>query len=134
MRRALLGFALVALAVGYVEMRLPSPASAQGRDAVYERLAVTGAVKLEAFRGQIAAFNGACPAGWDEMTELQGRFIVGLVSGGTLGESVGTALTNGEVQARRDKASRRYPAPEATTTSIIAPSIDSNYYGFGLHP
>ena len=82
MRKALLGFALVALAVGYIELRLPQPVGAQGRDAVYRRLSVTGEVRLEAFRGQIAAFNGACPADWDEMTELQGRFIVGLVSGG----------------------------------------------------
>ena len=59
--KALLGFALIALAVGYIELRLPPPVAAQGRDAVYQRLAVTGAVKLEAFRGQIAAFNGRLP-------------------------------------------------------------------------
>ena len=58
MRRALLGFALVALAVCYVELRLPSARqSAQGRDAVYERLAVVddARVKLDGFSvGQIA--------------------------------------------------------------------------------
>ena len=59
---------------------------------------MTGAVRLEQFRGQVAAFNGTCPAGWNEMTALEGRMIVGLVSGGTLAESVGTALTNGAVR------------------------------------
>ena len=116
MRRALLGFALVALAVAYVELRLPSPASAQGRDAVYERLAVTGAVKLEAFRGQIAAFNGACPADWDEMTELRGRLIVGLVDGGTLAQSVGDALTNGELR----RGGTVHPDPTAFDDSDLS--------------
>ena len=39
--RALLGLALIALVVGYVELRLPQQAGAQGRDAVYQRLAVS---------------------------------------------------------------------------------------------
>ena len=88
-KRLILGVALVALALGYVELRLPGPVGAQGRDAVYQRVAVTstdasavrvaggievgddvdvdgaltvtGAVNLEAFRGLIAAFNGAMP-------------------------------------------------------------------------
>ena len=39
-RRLILGFALFALVVGYVEMRVPDSVSAQGRDAVYQQLAV----------------------------------------------------------------------------------------------
>ena len=139
-KQLILGCALFVLAVGYIELRLPPPVAAQGRDAVYQRLAVSsdarvsgtatvGVLKfetaltpavtallaasgtasvstylrgdgnwqnpLEAFRGQIAAFNGPCPADWDEMAALRGRMIVGLVDGGTLAQSVGTALTNG---------------------------------------
>ena len=130
-KRLILGFAVFALIVGYVELRLPPPVSAQGRDAVFQRLA-TGVLKfetpltptmtarlaasgtasdrtylrgdgawndpLEAFRGQIAAFNGPCPSDWNEVTALRGRMIVGLVSGGTLAESVGYALTDGAVR------------------------------------
>jgi hypothetical protein len=42
-------------------------------------------------------FNlAACPVGWAELAAAQGRYIVGLPVGGTLAQSVGTALTNGE--------------------------------------
>lgn len=44
--------------------------------------------------GLIAAFNGACPSTWTEVTGAQGRIIVGLPSGGTLAGTVGTAYTD----------------------------------------
>jgi len=40
--------------------------------------------------------NGSCPSGWTEFTDARGRYIVGLVSGGTLDTPVGTALSNTE--------------------------------------
>ncbi len=45
----------------------------------------------------IAYFNGAVasiPSGWTEFTAARGRVIVGVPSGGTVGGTVGTALTN----------------------------------------
>jgi hypothetical protein len=42
----------------------------------------------------MALFNATCPAGWTEVTALQGRVPVGVPSGGTLAGTVGTALTN----------------------------------------
>lgn len=36
----------------------------------------------------------SCPAGWSELTGARGRVVVGLVSGGALSGTVGTALTN----------------------------------------
>ena len=137
-KRLILGFALVALAVGYIELRLPPPVTAQGRNAVYERLAVTGAVKLEAFRGQISAFNGSCPTDWNEVTALRGRMIVGLVSGGTLALSVGTALTNGA--SRRGGTahthSGRLPVSNVTHTTstslLVSDIFQSN--GSGTDP
>ncbi len=51
-------------------------------------------------KGTIAFFNlSSCPSGWAEKTELKGRYPVGLPTAGTLGQSVGTALTNGENRA-----------------------------------
>lgn len=48
-------------------------------------------------KGTIAFFNlSACPSGWTEKTELKGRYPIGLPTSGTLGQSVGTALNNGE--------------------------------------
>ena len=45
-------------------------------------------------------FNlAACPAGWGDLTAAQGRYLVGLPSGGTLAQSVGTALTDGDNRA-----------------------------------
>jgi len=43
--------------------------------------------------------SGTCPGGWAEETTLRGRYVVGLVSGGTNGATVGTALTNTENRA-----------------------------------
>jgi hypothetical protein len=41
----------------------------------------------------------SCPSGWAEYTEARGRYIVGLPSGGTLGGTAGTALTDQENRA-----------------------------------
>jgi len=44
--------------------------------------------------GAILFFNGACPAGWSEVTAARGRAIVGTPASGTNGGTLGTALTN----------------------------------------
>lgn len=45
--------------------------------------------------GQVSFFNlGSCPSGWTELTTARGRYLVGKVAGGTLGGTVGTALSN----------------------------------------
>lgn len=47
--------------------------------------------------GAVMTFNlSACPSGWADYTAAQGRYIVGWQSGGTVGGTVGTALTAGE--------------------------------------
>lgn len=47
--------------------------------------------------GAVLAFNlTTCPAGWSEVPQARGRYIVGLTPGGTLSQTVGTALANGE--------------------------------------
>ena len=147
-KRLILGFALFALAVGYIELRLPPPVAAQGRDAVFQRLAATTAVKfdghlavkgtarfegltkIDSFRGQIAAFNGSCPTDWDEVTALRGRMIVGLVDGGTLALSKGTALTNGAV--RRGGTAHTHgvsvSANLGQASSLLVSSTFSNTY------
>ncbi len=46
-------------------------------------------------QGAVMTFNlASCPSGWTEVIDAQGRAIVGLPSGGTLGGIVGTDLTN----------------------------------------
>jgi len=50
--------------------------------------------------GAVMFFNlTSCPAGWSELTDARGRYLVGLPSGGTLAAKVGTALTNVENRA-----------------------------------
>lgn len=47
--------------------------------------------------GAVMFFNlNSCPSGWNELTDAQGRYLVGLPDGGTLGATVGTALTDSE--------------------------------------
>lgn len=45
--------------------------------------------------GAVMFFHlAACPSGWSELVEARGRYLVGLPSGGTLGATQGTALSN----------------------------------------
>lgn len=47
--------------------------------------------------GAVMFFNlSACPAGWTELAEAQGRYLVGVPPGGTLGAKVGSALGDRE--------------------------------------
>jgi hypothetical protein len=47
--------------------------------------------------GAVMFFNlDTCPPGWHELTEARGRYLVGLPDGGTLGATVGTALSDSE--------------------------------------
>jgi hypothetical protein len=51
--------------------------------------------QVEVPSGAVMYFNlPSCPSGWTEVTDAQGRAIVGLPSGGTLSGTVGTGLTN----------------------------------------
>jgi len=57
-------------------------------------------VAAEVPSGAVMFFNlASCPSGWSELAGAQGRYIVGLPSGGTLGGTVGTALSNQENRA-----------------------------------
>jgi hypothetical protein len=50
--------------------------------------------------GFVGFFNlSSCPSGWSEVTGAQGRYVVGKPSGGTLGGTAGTALSNQENRA-----------------------------------
>ena len=42
----------------------------------------------------IGLFKATCPAGWTEYTTARGRYIVGVPSGGSIGGTIGTPLTN----------------------------------------
>ena len=66
--------------------------------------------------GAVMYFNLAgCPAGWSELTAGQGRYAVGRPSGGTLGATVGTALSNQENRATGQHLHAVDP-PNTTTT------------------
>ena len=50
--------------------------------------------------GAVMHFDlSSCPSGWSELTSARGRYLIGLNSGGTLGATVGTALSNSENRA-----------------------------------
>jgi len=50
--------------------------------------------------GTVIYYNGtSCPSGYTEVPDARGRYLTGLTSGGTLGATVGTALSNTENRA-----------------------------------
>jgi hypothetical protein len=50
--------------------------------------------------GAVMFFNlAACPTGWTALAAARGRYLVGVPTGGTLGGTAGTALTNLEARA-----------------------------------
>jgi len=50
--------------------------------------------------GAVMFFDlAACPAGWTELTTAQGRYVVGMPAGGTLGTPIGTQLGVNENRA-----------------------------------
>jgi hypothetical protein len=61
----------------------------------------TGAGGTSGVPSNIVGFTaaGVCPSGWTEYTSLRGRYVVGLVSGGTNEGTSGTALTNLEARS-----------------------------------
>ncbi|MFH1723855.1 MAG: collagen-like protein [Elusimicrobiota bacterium] len=78
------------------------------------KLDVAGTVKAAAFEGDGSALTNlpggdavpsgavmhfdlsSCPSGWSELTSARGRVVVGMPASGTLGATVGTALSNEE--------------------------------------
>ena len=55
-----------------------------------------------------------CPAGWSELTAGQGRVLVGLPSGGTLGETIGDPLSNQENRPHNHSVD-----PSSANTSFV---------------
>jgi hypothetical protein len=56
--------------------------------------------------------SASCPAGWVEHTAAQGRYLVGLPSGGTVAGTAGTALTT----ASENRTTGQHTAHATTTT------------------
>lgn len=61
--------------------------------------------------------GAACPSGWSELTAAQGRYIVGLPSGGTLAGTIGTALADME---------NREVGQHTHTTTVVSHSHTCN--------
>ncbi len=74
-------------------------------DALLASLLPTGTV--------MSFFLAECPSGWSEFEQAQGRMIVGLQEGGTLGGSVGDSLSNQENRSH----SHSYDPPSSTTST-----------------
>lgn len=79
----------------------------------------------------------SCPSGWTEYTTARGRYIVGLVSGGTTGATVGTSLSNSEdrpvgqhthVQNAHTHGQTRSTAGGGSTTDFEMSSVRNTTY------
>jgi hypothetical protein len=73
-----------------------------GTNGVNGTIGPPGAAGVDAVApaGAVMFFDlAACPAGWSSFDAAQGRYLVGLPSGGTAGAAVGTALSDQENRA-----------------------------------
>jgi hypothetical protein len=79
-------------------------------------------------QGAVMTFNlASCPSGWTEVTDAQGRAIVGLPAGGTLAGTVGSGLSDLEDRSHTHDVN---PANTSTTSSgnhihTVNPGIQS---------
>jgi hypothetical protein len=82
--------------------------------------------------GAVMFFNlAACPTGWTELTTARGRYIVGRPSAGTLGATVGTALTDLE---NRPTGRHSHPItdPGHTHLTSVLNGTTANATGFAF--
>lgn len=76
------------------------PYALEAQHAVSASVATGGLAAQMVPAGAVMFFNlAACPPGWAALAAAQGRYIVGLPTGGMLAASVGTALGNQENRA-----------------------------------
>src|SRR3989344_434292 len=81
-------------------------------------ISTAGTSTLTVSSGAVMFFNlSSCPSGWTEFTDARGRYLVGLPSGGTLGDTTGTALTNLE---NRAVGQHGHPVSDSGHTHTIA--------------
>ena len=93
--------------------------------------------------GMVSSFNKkACPAGWKKYTKAQGRFVIGLNDGGTLGSRIGGAIKNNGYADHDhvwawffppEKQWRSY-APDGSTTIIVDWGDGIGDYLSGYYP
>lgn len=102
MKRDLLLTAVVAAIVGaVVASAVPARSSvAQLPEFEVDDLIVNGTITGAAFSNEIRVFTGSCPSDWTEVTGARGRFLMGIPSGGTLENTLGTAYASTETTAR----------------------------------
>ena len=88
-------------------------------------------------QGAVMSFNlSSCPSGWTEVTDAQGKAIVGLPSGGTLAGTVGSPLTNLENRTHTHEVN---PASTSTTSNgshehgYDTPPGNTSYADIGDH-
>jgi len=79
--------------------------------------------------GIIALFDGPCPSGWTEYTAAQGRVIVGVPAGGTVGATVGTALTD-----REDRTHTHTTPEHKHLQNLGSPETFTGMWSGGLSP
>ena len=70
--------------------------------------------------GLIAYFEGSCPSGWSEKTELRGRVVVAATSTASAGDTVGAALADGGGRAITEAPSHGHSVSSATASSSSA--------------
>ena len=79
------------------------------------------------------ASGTSTPNGWSEYTTPRGRMICGMVSGGTDGGTVGTALTNSQDKTHSHTMSSHTHTTASRTDAgaIYADNNDSSFWGTG---
>lgn len=93
--------------------------------------------------GMIAFFPSVCPAGWAEYTALRGRVAIGNPSGGKIGQTRGSGLSNNGARIITDVPKHHHDVDPPNTTStnnnvghyhaVDPPNTNSAYTGNHNH-
>ena len=103
-RTPILALILFVLAVGYTVAAkvivVPLGGNDIDLDLIQDLKDRITALEIAAPTGRVSAFNSeSCPTGWQKYINLQGRVVVGLHDGGSLGYYRGTAIIDADAQA-----------------------------------
>lgn len=84
-----------------------------------------------AFSGTVSYFDSVCPPSWSELQNAKGRYIVGNPTGGNIGLTVGSALSNQESRPVGQHSHSAWQPPHNHTATFLVSNNGGIFNGWG---